>query len=288
MFGIMGSSNVDSVEKLVRSIEGYVRSCRVDDGGYFFARIPPGSLLDTYYAVKTLADIGTSIECPESLKEFVIQHVENSTNGDIHGWYLASEILKHLNSPSLLRKMATGFTLHQTESLMALKPDSLYIEVSSELHHIFEYVSLLRNLRVKTSESKLTDYIRSLRNDDGGYGFNRSSLATTYYAIKTLSLLNTLPQDTEQTMEYLDSRMNSVYFLEYLFYLLHARAVLKKGEEDPSDRISFVLDCQRKGGGFARAGLMGIPTLEYTYYAVSSLDQLGFFNTNRGRTGEIV
>jgi hypothetical protein len=41
------------------------------------------------------------------------------------------------------------------------------------------------------------------------------------------------------------------------------------------DRVNeFVLKCQRRNGGFARAPIMGIPTLEYTFYALSILKEM--------------
>jgi hypothetical protein len=49
-------------KEIIRSVQDYIHSCRVDDGGYFFARIPPGSLLDTYYAVMALSMTGS---CPK-------------------------------------------------------------------------------------------------------------------------------------------------------------------------------------------------------------------------------
>lgn len=265
-------------QKIMQSILSYVHSCRVDDGGYFFARIRPGSLLDTCYAVKILANIGTSPEHPGSLKEFVSQHVENSSNRDIHALYLASEILRQLGEISDLRRMSSAFGLRTSGPALSLKPDGLYIEVSSELRHVFEYVALLRNLDIDVNETGLADYICSLQNDDGGYGSGRSSLATTYYAIEMLDLLKVVPEERGRMLEFLKRRENGVYFLEDLFYLVHVKSALEEGNDGLSDKTSFVLDCQRAGGGFARARAIGIPTLEYTYYAVSVLDRLAFFN----------
>jgi len=39
------------------------------------------------------------------------------------------------------------------------------------------------------------------------------------------------------------------------------------------DSISYLLGYQNVTGGFARSRIMGISTLEYTYYAISLLKQ---------------
>jgi hypothetical protein len=277
LFVMMVGLNLESKETIIRSIEGYVHSCRVEDGGYFFARIPPASLLDTYYAVKILGILGVLPQHPDSLKKFVGRYLEDSS-GDIHTWYLASEILIQLDEESDLKRLAAGLTPNVKNSAPLSKPDNLYIEVSSELKHIFEHVSLIRNLNLRLYETEIAAHIHSLRNDDGGYGLGRSTLATTCYALNTLNLLNKTPDNPGQIMEFLKSREKGVYFLEDLFYLVQASAILGQEESNPSNKISFVLDCQCTGGGFARARAMGIPTLEYTCYAVSVLDRLSFLN----------
>jgi hypothetical protein len=39
--------------------------------------------------------------------------------------------------------------------------------------------------------------------------------------------------------------------------------------------MNFVMMCRRLGGGFCRVPVMGIPTLEDTFYALSILRQMG-------------
>jgi hypothetical protein len=269
--------------EIINSVWHYVQSCRVDDGGYFFARISPGSLLDSCYAVKTLSLVGSSPEHPEALKAFVLSHVEKSSKHDTHAQYLASEILKELGDAEGLSEMAAG--LIPSKDLGLITRDSLYIEVASELQPVFEYIFLLRNLDLKFDEGEIVSLIRSMQNDDGGYGSGHSSLATTYYAVKTLSLIGALAENVPLTLKLLKRREKDVYFLEDVFYLVSTRAVLGVSDSNPDAKISFVLDCRRKGGGFARARLMGIPTLEYTYYAMSILKHLGFLKNGEGGEG---
>ena len=121
----------ESQEEINKSVQRYVHSCHVDGGGYFFARISPGSLLDTYYAVKTLSLIGSSSEHPEALRNFVISHLEKGSNSDTHALYLTSEILKELGDAKNLAALAGGFATDKDVRL--INRDSLYIEVTSEL-----------------------------------------------------------------------------------------------------------------------------------------------------------
>jgi hypothetical protein len=43
----------------------------------------------------------------------------------------------------------------------------------------------------------------------------------------------------------------------------------------PDRVMRFVMMCQRANGGFSRGTIMGIPTLEYTFYALSILREVG-------------
>ena len=259
-------------------------SCRVADGGYFFARIPPGSLLDSYFAVKTLKVLGQRPERPESLERFVRSHTGEKSAMRIHGLYLCSEILRELGgNTEILRDSADGFSLSSDFRASISSRDGLYWEVVSELQPVFEAVSVFTSLGLPFDEEEIARVVRSLRNEDGGYGYGQSSLVTTYYALRILSHLGAPLESPQMTVEYSLRRRGRVYFLEELFYLTGIWRTMGKVNDSREEDASFVLDCQRHGGGFARARLVGIATLEYTYYAVSVLGQLGLIASTTGQ-----
>jgi hypothetical protein len=79
------------------------------------------------------------------------------------------------------------------------------------------------------------------------------------------------------TIAYLINREKNwqVQFIEDLYWLVEGLANLGEKSNFPDRIIRFIMECQRQNGGFSRATIMGIPTLEYTYYALSILKETG-------------
>jgi len=267
----------DAVKRATERALRYIHSCQTEDGGYFFARISPSSLRDSYFAVKTLLMLGQRPRRPAGVKRFVWAFLRKIEDNPVHTSYLAIEILKDLGKDlELLR--------HQSEAIEAplaaldrvSDPSTLYIEVVSELEQVFEAVSILMHLDIPFDQASVVRLISPLSNRDGGFGSRgNSSLATTYYAARTSALLDYPLRHPERILSFLRSRERNVYFLEDLYYLSSACCILGKTLLKPERAISFVLNCQRSSGGFARARPMGIATLEDTYYAISIFKLLG-------------
>jgi hypothetical protein len=123
-----------------------------------------------------------------------------------------------------------------------------------------------------------------LLNPDGGYGRGGfSTLASTFYATEIHKLLEIELRRLTSTRDYLRDKEDKwranfdkgqVDFLENLFWLV--KGLANMGEKSNMlERITgFVMACQRANGGFARTTIMGIPTLEYTFYALSILYEI--------------
>jgi hypothetical protein len=266
----------DEVKGAAERALQYIHSCQTEDGGYFFARIPPGSLRDSYFAVKALRLLSRTPQQAEAVERFVWAFLRKIEDNPVHTSYLAIEILNDLGKDlEALR--------HQSEAIEAplaaldrvSDPSTLYIEVVSELEQVFEAVSVLLYLGIQFNRKAVVEFIGSLSNKDGGFGSRgHSSLATTYYAVKTLATMAHPRKQSEHVLSFLRTKEQEVYFLEDLYYLSSACSMLGKSLSEPERAISFVLGCQRDCGGFARAKPMGIATLEDTYYAISILKQL--------------
>jgi hypothetical protein len=268
---------MDGVTELARMAANYAHSCQVEDGGYFFARIPPGSLRDTYFAVRILHMLNEGPRRIGDLKDFLRSSLREQTNKDAHALYLFNETLGLLGEDSgLLRPAVEGLSESSENLAAAADLDGLYLEVVSELEQVLELVSLLQSFHLSFDRARIMDFVLSLQNSDGGFGGQGiSTLATTHYAVRILSMLEHHFNERDRILAFLKVRERDVYFLEDLYYLETARSILDESVLDADRVVSFVMGCQRPGGGFARARPMGIPTLEYTHYAISTLKLLG-------------
>jgi len=255
----------------------YVHSCQTEDGGYFFARIPPGSLRDSYFAVKTLGMLGQLPQRPAAVERFTRSSLHEAVGGPVHAYYLAIEIMKGLGQDLEPLRHQSAAVEAALAALDGVKDHSrLYIEVVSELEQVYEAAAILVHLHIPFDRSAAVGLISSLSNKRGVFGSRkRSALATTYHAAKTSTLLDYPLKQPERILSFLRKQEPNIYFLEDLYYLASACCILGETVSEPERAISFVLGCQRVGGGFARAVPMGIATLEDTYYAISLLKQLG-------------
>jgi len=69
------------------------------------------------------------------------------------------------------------------------------------------------------------------------------------------------------------SKQFPVPLIDDLYWLMNEPANLGVNSVYPDRVIKFVMECQRPNGGFSRATIMDIPTIEYTFCAMSILKQ---------------
>ena len=263
-----------------RLVVNYIERCHLADGGYFFARIPPSSGTDTYFAVKSLALLGVKPQNPEAVASFFLRQIKEGTLVGITGIFNAVEVINELGQ---ITDDLKGYAQNQIMTWQnraggfgAL--ENIYIEVSSELEETYRAVRILKAIGITFDEQVVSGFVFSLLNRDGGYGRNRhSTLASTFYATEIYKLLGVDTQKLDRTGAYFRRREKiwRIQFIEDLFWLVEGLANLGERPIFPGRVIDFVLECQRQGGGFARATIMGIPTLEYTFYALSVLHEVG-------------
>jgi hypothetical protein len=262
-----------------RKVVNYIERCHLDDGGYFFARIPPSSGTDTYFAVKSLAILGVKPSYPEAVANFFLRQIKEATLGGIAGIFNAVEVINELG------QITDDLKSYAQEQIIARQNkaggfgalENIYIEVSSELEETYRAVKILKTIGATFDEQVVSGFVFSLLNRDGGYGRNgHSTLASTFYATEIHKLLGVDIQKLAGTRAYLRRREESwkIQFIEDLFWLAEGLANLGDKPISPDRVNEFVLKCQRRNGGFARAPIMGIPTLEYTFYALSILKEM--------------
>jgi len=269
-----------------RKVAEYIERCHLEDGGYFFARVPPSSGLDTYFAVKSLFILGVKPEHPEDIAGFFLNDVAQGALGGITGIFTTVEVLNELGQ---LWDDLRGYARQQTMLRQNMAGgfgalDNIYIEVPSELEETYRATRILRTIGADFDERRIALFVSSNLNHDGGYGREaRSTLASTYYATAIYRLLGANPP-TGNTLKYLREAEEGwrasfdsgrVNFIEDLYWLVGSLDNLGEKCNFPNKVISFVVACQRANGGFSRATVMGIPTLEYTFYALSMLEKMG-------------
>lgn len=258
----------------------YIERCHLEDGGYFFARVLPSSGMDTYFAVKSLSILGVEPDRPGAIADFFLKDIKEGTLSGVTGIFLAVEVLNELG------RLTDELKRYAQPRIMALQNkaggfgalEDIYIEVPSELEETYRAVRVLRTIGVDFNEHRVAYFVSSKLNSDGGYGRGeRSTLASTFYATGIHKLLGTETRKLVSTRDYLRKREENwqVQFLEDLYWLVGALDNLGEKCNFPDRVLRFVMGCQRENGGFSRATVMGIPTLEYTFYAVSILHEIG-------------
>ena len=263
-----------------REVVKYTERCHLEDGGYFFARIPPSSGTDTYFAVKSLAILGVKPQHPESILNFFLSQVSEGTLAGIIGIFNAIEVIDELSHVSNdLKSYARQHIMpfqNKAGGFGAL--ENIDVEVTSELQETYRAVRILKIIGANFDKRKITDFVLSELNPDGGYGREgRSTLASTFYASEIYRLLGYATKKLAATRDYLRNREKNwqVQFIEDLYWLTMGLSNLGEKFNFHEKATRFVMECGRDNGGFSRATVMGIPTLEYTFYALSILRQVG-------------
>ena len=265
---------------LRRQVVRYIEHCHLEDGGYFFARVPPSSGLDTYFAVKSLSILGVKPDRPDAIADFFLNDLKEGTLGGMTGVFLAVEVLNELG------RMTDELKSYAKRRIMALQNEAggfgaykdIDVEVPSELQDTYRAVRVLKIIGIDFDREKVNRFTFGFLRPDGGYGARgQSTPASTFYATEIHKLLGMDTGKQAATGDYLRRREGNwqVQFIEDIYWLVLGLANLGEKTNVPDRVVRFVMECQRQNGGFSRATVMGIPTLEYTYYALSTLKEVG-------------
>ena len=263
----------------VSRVAGYVESCRVADGGYFFAQISPASAQDTFFALACLRLLGREPQDVAGVKRWVEEWRRTPSNvASVHGVYLLCGLLEELGEGLDSSRPYAWLVADSENSVGGFGAyEDVYVESASELQATYEAVSVLRRLGCALKLERIERFLRRFRQPDGGLGLHRSTLPSTYHACATLAQLPDSGPLMEGAGLYLQRRAQEwdVYFLDDVYWLVQGLSLTGGAAPFASQAATHVLACQRPQGGFARAPVIGIPTLEHTYYALQVLDSVG-------------
>ncbi|KTB49346.1 prenyltransferase/squalene oxidase repeat-containing protein [Dehalogenimonas alkenigignens] len=271
----------DVIENLLEGAVQYIESCRLVDGGYFFARVPPSSGLDTYFAVMGLSLLGLKPVILAEVEAFVHNGLLKDEPVHLGGLFVAAETLDKLGCLTdelkyRIRRAVTAFK-NQFGGYGAF--EHLDVAIPSELQGTYRAMKVLHTIGANRIDAgEVGCFVENWHNGDGGYGGRgRSNLASTFFATSIACLGGFELIDRYSTIAYLRRKeTNREYqYIEDLYWLATALDNLGGSLADRSGATEFVRRCRRRGGGFARATAIGIPTLEYTFYALSILKLAG-------------
>jgi len=258
-------------------IAKYIESCQTEDGGFFFARIPPSGAADTCYAVNSLRLLGRKPVDPEAVIGWLRDAARGSLVANPKGVFFLVETGLVMGVPTTeLRRWADRLRGWSNAEGGFGAWRNVDVEASSELDITYRATITMLDLGMGLDYGRLSRFLFRFLNDDGGFGVNGfSTLASTFYAVQILSRLGVLPQELYATVEWLCRReaLWDVPYLEHLYWLASSLNVLGVAVGNRSRALDFALDCQHHGGGFARARY-GIATLENTHYALEVLSVL--------------
>jgi len=258
------------------------RRCR--GGGFCFYRLEEPNGADTYHALAVLHLLGIDFQDRDT-ESFLkgLQHADGSYDG-IYAAFFSIYGLRLLN-----KKPARdpGPYIARSVNNYRLDADRLPAEVTSLFQRTACLVELFRLSGAgekRRQRDRLIRLVLAFGNSDGGFGNRRSTLTDTAYALRMLHSLSysaaflgvetfigrcevapfgftDIPGSSLSYLEYLDAGATASYILNYRPRYLEAC-------------IDFIVSCQNRNGGFARAMHGGIATLENTYYAVHALKVL--------------
>lgn len=262
----------------------YILERQNEDGGYTFCQQTASSAQDTFYALEILRllDIG-----PRNMKKTIefLQGLRHQDRGfdSVKVAYYVLNALDRLGSVSVdptewleqsASALITGLTVSDT-----------YIEVISEIENIHLAVELLNSLNITTNPSLIIDQILKLQNNDGSFGSSkRLKIASTYYALATLKIINYNEVETiHRTSEWIrrcevpsggfvgePDFMNTI-FLEETYFGMKTLSILNGKPLYPEETIRLIAKFQNSNGGFRRSVYIGLSEFESTYQALSSI-----------------
>jgi len=271
----------------------YIENHHLPDGGYFFGGVEPSGGLETCLAVKTLSLLGKKPKNIKSIISFWENQDDNQGFSGLNNFYWMIETWKTLG-------LLKNFRKKYSKKIKSILPRNLLQLIKEEkkpqdkkfntaimsvalrgkgIEQLYRILSLCYDLRIIIPKNDIIKEIFNKQNKNGGFGLKSSSdLFITYYSLKIISLLcgNKPLNKIKSTKNYLlkFKLWIEISYLEDLFCIIDGLDSFGWHPPCVQGVYNFVCLCQRGNGGFGRAPVMSIPTIEDTYYAVKILDNL--------------
>lgn len=275
---IKGLINVDA-------IIDYVLKRQNPDGGYTFCRWTESNAQDTFYALSILDILGVQPENVDKTINFLkgLQHADGHFDSVKVAYYVIKSLLKFGEEPL---KPPIGLVEYLPKILEDLESPFMDVEALSEVENIYMLVDLFKALNIKVDSERIIEAILRIKNSDGSFGsVKRSRIASTFYAIGALKILNYDISRLTGTLEWIRKHEYAgggfshtpeaaPIYLEDTYFGIKSLEVLNEKITYPKETLTFVARFQNPNGGFRRSIFLGISDFESTYQALSSIKVL--------------
>jgi hypothetical protein len=262
----------------------YVLDRRCRSGGFCFYKLEEPNGSDTWFALSILDLLHDDLHDESTLHYLrAMQHPDGAYDGIYSAFY-------SLKSLSLLGvDPAEDPRPYVLRNLGSYRFDAR--RLPAEVISLFKRTSFLVDLYETTGLDTGTDvhdnmieFILRFRNEDGGFGYLRSTLHETSKALEMLQRLG-YPLDGLGAESFIgrcetpitgftDIPHTSLGYLEFVHAGVLASHLLARRPHCMKQCTAFVLNCQNRNGGFSRTPHGGIATMEDTWHGVHALTML--------------
>jgi hypothetical protein len=163
-----------------------------------------------------------------------------------------------------------------------------YVDVTSEVENIFFATEILNMLKFPMDHNRIIKRILGLQSRDGSFGgAGYSKLASTYYSLKTLTLLDYDARKLEKTLRWVRQceipsggflaapRLSPTYIvMEDIYFGVKSLEALGETCRYPKETLDLIAKFQNPNGGFRRSIFLGISDFESTYQALSAMETI--------------
>ena len=291
----------------------YVRGRQGKDGGYLFYQyedIFESAVDDTFYALSVLKSLGVEPPNSKLTLKFLRSKIADTS---LYTAYYSTNAFNILGTRLRFSKRLLDFvsSLRRDQGIFgklrkhkAMRNDDIpkneeispnyesseifEIELPSELELAFMVLNCHKKLGLKISENGKQDLAESVFNylrPDGGFGSNASDINSTFYALRTLNLLDCPMESLWNTSEWIlgledknggfnVSHRSRFRTVEYTYKAVEGLKMFRGRPKLRMIHTTFLLQCQNGNGGFRRSIFAGISTLKDTFEAVTTLESL--------------
>ncbi len=274
----------DIIHQLKSRIVDYVMARQCGSGGFCFYRLDEPNGADTYHALTVLHLLDVGFQ--DAKTAAFLKRLQNA-DGSYDGIYAAFYAIGGLRLLGHKPDADPGPFIDQSAAGYRLNADRFPAGVASLFQRAACLVNLLLYRESEVEEGqreRLNRLILAYRNGDGGFGHPRSTLTDTAFALRMLGGLaypvESLAAETfsrrceDAAFGFTDIPGSSLSCLESLDAGLTASQIAGYRPRYLEACVDFIMACQNRNGGFARAINGGISTLENTCCAVHVLKTL--------------
>ncbi|MGD0275174.1 MAG: prenyltransferase/squalene oxidase repeat-containing protein [Syntrophales bacterium] len=262
----------------------YVLARICQDGGFCFYRLEEPSGADTYYALSILRLLNMPFYDEKTVRYLANMQHDNGFYNNIFSAFYAIKSLQILGKK---QKYDPWPYIVRCIRQHRINVKQLPVEITSIFKSLSYLIDLYYHFRLEPIEDidhHITRFILRFRNMDHGFGYIQSTLSETAYAltmlkqlsysIETLKTNNFIRQCEMPLFGFTDIPGSSLSYIEYMDAGASASQLLSYRPRYLKECADFIINCQNRNGGFARATHSGIATMENTFYAIHALKLL--------------